>query len=81
MDVSHYYQRSVNYELARNNGPVDLGTIVDEMRHEAQRDMLGEGFNLKTEQSGFSLDVRRWMFDVHYFFCSGQAMLNMRNWH
>jgi N-methylhydantoinase A/acetophenone carboxylase len=45
MDVSHFYQRSVNFALGKTNGTVDLGAIVADMKHEAQRDMLGEGFN------------------------------------
>jgi len=45
MDVSHFYQRSVLLDLGDASDLMDLEGMVEEMKREAQRDMLGEGFN------------------------------------
>ncbi len=45
MDVSHFYQRSVSFNLGDASELMDIEDLVEEMRIEAQRDMLGEGFN------------------------------------
>lgn len=41
MDVSHLYETTVGAA----NGSVDVGSLVAEMTTEAERDMLGEGFD------------------------------------